>query len=218
MSKISELIVEIEKTEKRSRLIAIVLSTIIIGFVIVTGYLINEQIKDEYVIEVQKSDLEIQKAELQKIVIELKEKDSLLTAQNTRLREVQGRLDNYWNEALKSNKIKEYADYLLKAIKGDEHYDEAIDRMNKLAKKSGFVQITDSNGTPYLTPIKKIDSDVTFYIAKKAMRIRYGVIGDPRFSRTSQIGNRVVRVNDVVRLDEKFKTGRAEWAKISHDL
>jgi len=216
MSKIKERIIEIDKSAKRSRLIAIILGVIIIAFIVVTGYLINEQIKDKQIIENKKAELQVKVDELTEAQKELKAKDLLLTSQNERLREVQGRLDTYWEEAVRSDKIKDYADYLLKAIKGDKHYDEALIKMNELANKTGYVQITDSNGTPYLSPIKKIDTDVTFYIAQKAMRVRRGVIGDPNFSNTSQIGNKVVKVNDVVRLDEIIKTGGAEWGKIAY--
>ena len=216
MSKIKERIIEIDKSAKRSRLIAIILGVIIIAFIVVTGYLIYEQIKDKQIIENKKAELQVKVDELTEAQKELKAKDLLLTSQNERLREVQGRLDTYWEEAVRSDKIKDYADYLLKAIKGDKHYDEALIKMNELANKTGYVQITDSNGTPYLSPIKKIDTDVTFYIAQKAMRVRRGVIGDPNFSNTSQIGNKVVKVNDVVRLDEIIKTGGAEWGKIAY--
>lgn len=216
MSSIGGKLKEVEKSAKRTRLITTVLATIMIIFIALSAVLIILVKQANANLEEEKLIVENQKKQLEDKNIELAKKDSLLTFQNKRLREVQGKLDNYWNQAVASNKINVYADYLSKAINGDEHYNDALFKMNELANKLGYVQITDSNGKQYLSPLKELDSDVTFYRANTAMRVRYGVIGDRNFSNTSQIGNKVVKVNDVVRLDSIIKTGGAEWGKIGY--
>ncbi len=216
MSSIGGKLKEVEKNAKRTRRISTILATIMIIFIALSAVLIILVKKANTSLEEEKQIVETQKKQLEAKNEELAKKDSLLTFQNERLREVQGKLDNYWNQAVSSNKINAYADYLSKAINGDEHYNDALSKMNELANKTGYVQITDSNKKQYLSPIKELDSDVQFYIAKTAMRVRRGVMGDPNYSNTSQIGNKVVRVNDVVRLDSIIKTGDAEWGKIGY--
>ena len=214
MSSIGGKLKEVEKSAKRTRQISTILATIMIIFIALSAVLIILVQKANANLEAEKQIVETQKKQLEEQNKVLAKKYSLLTFQNERLRDVQGKLDSYWDKAVATNKINAYADYLAKAINGDEHYNDALAKMNELANRTGYVQITDSNGRQYLSPIKELDSDVTFYIANTAMRVRYGVIGDPNFSNTSQIGSKVVKVNDVVRLDSIIKTGGAEWGKI----
>ena len=217
MSSISGKLKEVEKKSKRTRRVSTILASIMILFIALSAILIVIVNQTNTKLAEEKQKVEDQKEELLATNKALAEKDSILVIQNKRLREVQGKLDSYWNDAVASNNMNDYAEYLSKAIVGDEYYDEAISRMNELAdKNTGYVQITDSNSKEYLSPIKEFDSEVTFYKANKTMRIRQGVIGDPNFPNTSQIGNRTVNVNDVVRLDSIIKTGSAEWGKIGY--
>ncbi len=215
MSSIGGKLKEVEKNAKRTRRITTILATIMIIFIALCVVLIILVDQANNNLAAEKQKVENQRTQLENQNKILAEKDALLTFQNKRLREVQGRLDEYWNQAVASNKINDYADYLSKAINGDEHYNDALVKMNELANKTGYVQITDSNGKQYLSPIKELDSDVQFYIANSDRSVRRGIIGDPNFSNSSRIG-KTIRNGDVVRLDKIIKSGEAEWGKIGY--
>jgi len=216
MSKIQERIKEIDKSAKRSRLIAIILSVVIIGFVIYTGYLLNEISETNDNLTKSEISLKANKVSLEESNTALEKKDSILTLKNKKLLELRGSLEKEWNKADASGKIKDYASYLERAIEDDDHYSEALQKMNTLANDKGYVQITDSNGTKYLEEIENLNTDDVFYRVKKAMSVRFGVIGDRSFSNTGRTGN-VIDIGDVVKIINKYTSGGAEWAEIRYD-
>jgi len=205
MSKIQDRIKEIDKSAKRSRLIAILLSLIIIGFIIYTGYLLNQ---------LSKTNNELTKSEKS-----LTDSKIVLQEKNKKLLELRGSLKKEWDRANASGQLKDYASYLERAIEDDLHYAEALQKMNTLANTKGYVQITDSDGLKYLDKIENLNTDDIFYRVIKDMNVRNGVLGHPDFKNknTSRNGD-IINIGNVVKIIQvySFNSG-AEWAEIKYD-
>jgi len=214
MSNLSEKIKEREKKSRQNKLTNNILGFIVVIFMVVSVMLYSS-LKEQKA-NLQKSEKDLQASE--KSLIDsnkaLKEKDSILMLQNEKLLALRGSIETFWNDAQNSNRLRDYANYIERAIEGDEHYAVAINKMIELAAKKGYVQITDSDGTKYLSKIEGLNTKYEFFRVGKAMNVRNGVLGDNSFSNTSRNGD-VLNIEDVVKLGKvyTFNSG-AEWAEI----
>lgn len=219
MSNLSDKIREREKRSRQNKLIMNILGVVVIIF-IGTSVMLYYSLEDEKR-KLIESETELIASEKSLIDSnkELEIKEAILKEQNNKLLELRGSLEKEWNRADMSGKIKDYASYLERAIEDDDHYSEALQKMNTLANDKGYVQITDSNGTKYLEKIENLNTDDVFYRVIKDMNVRNGVLGHPDFSNrnTSRNGD-IIRIGDVVKITQpySFNSG-AEWAEIRYD-
>ncbi len=219
MNDLSERIKAREKKSRQIKFANTLLSIAVIIF-IVTSVMLYSNLKEEKR-KLTESETNLLASEKKLIASNksLEEKEAILEEKNKKLLDLRGSLEKEWRKADESGKIKDYASYLERAIEDDDHYSEALKKMNTLANDKGYVQITDSNGSKYLKEIENLKTDDVFYRVIKAMNVRYGVLGHPDFRNrnTSRNGN-IIRIGDVVKIIKKYSfNSGAEWAEIRYD-
>lgn len=214
MSNLSEKIKERERKSKQSKMTSTILSVVVIIFMVSSVLLYSSLKKEEKALKLSETNLQTSYDSIAKIKNALAKSDSILTIQNEKLLALRGSIETFWNDAQSSNRLRDYASYLERAIEGDQHYNEALDIMIKEATKKGYVQITDSDGTKYLSKIEGLNTEYEFFRVGKAMNVRNGVLGDDSFSNTSKNGD-VLNIEDVVKLGDvySFSSG-AEWGEV----
>jgi hypothetical protein len=115
--------------------------------------------------------------------------------------------DELWDYAVKENTVQAYADYI--NIKGLN--DEVYQKLNKLFKKVGYVQIQESNGKMLIDPI-----DVAFglWTSKSARSIRNGVMGLKGYTSTQRNGDVVLEGQPFIIVKDSIMSGKTRWAEI----
>ncbi len=214
MGNLSDKIKERERKSKQNKLMMNVLGVVVIIFM-VSSVLLYSKLKEEKrkLTESETSLLASEKSLLASNK-ELKTKDSILIIQNKKLLELRGSIDNFWNAAQNSNRMKDYASYLERAIEDDDHYNDALTLLNSLATQTGYVQVTESNGNILLQKIENLNTEDQFYKALSDRSIRRGVINNPDFPNSSVKGT--LRTDDVVKVVRLIPSGNAQWAEIRY--
>jgi hypothetical protein len=217
MNDLSERIKAREKKSRQIKFVNTLLSVAVIIFIVTSVLLYSSLKKEKAALIKSETNLQTSYDSISKIKNKLAISDSILSLQNEKLLQIRGSIQELWEKADSSGRIKDYAIYLESAIEDDEHYTEALTKMNTLANDKGYVQITDSNGVKYLNEIENLNTNDVFYRVIKAMSVRYGVIGDSSFSNTSRTGN-VIKEGDVVKIIKVFDfNSGAQWAEIRYD-
>jgi hypothetical protein len=217
MNDLSERIKAREKKSRQIKFVNTLLSIAVIVFIVTSVLLYSSLKKEKAALIKSETDLQTSYDSISKIKNKLAISDSILSLQNEKLLQIRGSIHELWKKADSSGRIKDYASYLESAIEDDEHYTEALNKMNTLANDKGYVQITDSNGIKYLSEIENLNTNDVFYRVIKAMSVRYGVIGDSSFSNTSRTGN-VIKEGDVVKIMKVFDfNSGAQWAELRYD-
>jgi hypothetical protein len=142
-----------------------------------------------------------------------KEKLEEIKVKYDSLRQVQlkqmERGDDLWDYAKKENTIEAYSDYI--KIKGSNN--DATNSIKKLLKKTGYVQIQESNGKIL---IELIDSKSGLWTTKSARSIRNGVMGLKQFRSTQRNGDVILEGQPFVILQDSIMSGKTRWAKIAY--
>lgn len=115
--------------------------------------------------------------------------------------------DELWEYTEKTNTIQAYTDYI--KIKGPN--DKVIDKIKSLMRKTGYVQIQESNGTMNIIPSVKGSG---LWEAKTARSIRYGVIG--KSGNSNRTGDVILQKQPFVILQDSIMSGRTRWAEIAY--
>ncbi len=220
MSNLSEKIKEREKKSQQNKLMMNVLGVVVIIFMISSIMLYTQLKKEKKALTESEANLLKSEKSLIDSNRDLEIKDSILSLKNEKLLQLRGSIDNYWQEADNSGNIKDYANYLKRAIEGDKHYQEALEKMNTLARKRGYVQITNRNGTKNLKKIENLNTDDIYYEVTQSMNVNYGAKGHPDFNNrnTSRKIGEVVQKYDVVKIIKvyTYTSSKAEWAEIGY--
>lgn len=225
MSDIKELIRETNKNAKRSRLINNILWGVVLMLMMVAMYTtmlsisakneaISERDAKEQLLIVADSltkqaeelvaELEISEGNLQ---LE-KDKLELIKVKYDSLREITiNQKDDLWEYAVKENTLEAYNDYI--NIKGINQ--EVVDRVKNLLRKTGYVQIQESNGEVLIEPINK---QYGLWKTKSTRSIRYGVIG--KSTNSNRNGDAVLKDQPFVILEDSLWSGKTRWAKIAY--
>lgn len=230
MSEIKQLITEINKNSKRSRLINNILWIVVSVLVIISFYttLLAIESKNEVIVErdakeaaliisdslknraqelvedlrIVEENLEGEKAELELVKVAY---DSVRQVQ---LELLENQSDQLWEYTEKTNTIQAYTDYL--KIKGDNGH-AVIGKIKSLMRRTGYVQIQESNGTMNIIPSS---NEYGLWEAKSARSIREGVIGID--SRSKRTGDVILQKQPFVILQDSIWSGKTRWAKIAY--
>tara|TARA_R110000796_G_scaffold58413_5_gene134915 strand:+ start:21743 stop:22441 length:699 start_codon:yes stop_codon:yes gene_type:complete len=232
MSDIKNLIRETNKNAKRSRLINNVLWGVVLILMMVAMYTTNLSIstKNEAVAakneaiqerdakekllvvadslttqaEILVTELEVSEGNLQ---LE-KDKLELIKVKYDSLRQITiNQKDDLWEYAIKENTLEAYSDYV--NIKGIN--DEVVSKIKTLLRKTGYVQIQESNGNMLIEPINK---QYGLWKTKSTRSIRYGVIG--KSSNSARNGDAILRDQPFVILEDSLWSGKTRWAKVAY--
>jgi len=232
MSDIKELIRETNKNAKKSRLINNILWGVVLLLMMVAMYTtmlsistkneavaakneaISERDAKEKLLVVADSlrkhaqalvsDLEDSEGNLQ---IE-KEKLELIKIKYDSLREITiNQKDDLWEYAVKENTLEAYNDYI--NIKGIN--DEVVAKVKNLLRKTGYVQIEESNGNLLIEPVNR---EYGLWKTKSTRSIRYGVIGKSRNS--ARNGDAILKGQPFVILEDSLWSGKTRWAKVAY--
>ena len=230
MSEIKQLIAEITKNSRRSRMINNILWVIVTILVCVSFYttLLSIESKNEAISERDAKEKALiisdsLKNRAEGLVEDLRiseenlqgEKDKLeqFKVQYDSLRQVQLQLmeeanrDELWDYTVETNTIEAYMDYL--KLKGDNDHN-VIDKIKALMTRTGYVQIQESSGKMH---IEKSDIGYGIWIPKSARSIRHGVIGrNPNSNRTGDV---IFKGQPIVILQDSIWSGKTRWAKIA---
>jgi len=224
MSKIQERIKEIDKSAKRSRLIAIILSVVIIGFIVVTALnlqtISKKNTENEILIKqdsIQKLELIEKNNDLEFLAkeIEVKEQeyktklDSIISENNAAGGEL-------WEYAKKTNTVEAYYNYVdAKGINNidAERLEEIKSSVVNLMTNMAWVQIQESNGNLLFTKSNILGSTGDVRVAKSARSVRNGVIGVD--SNSSRNGH-VISKGQYVIVEETKTSGNTDWARIRY--
>jgi len=225
MSDIKDLIRETNKNAKRSRLINNILWGVVLILMMVAMYttMLSISAKNEAVAERDaKEQLLIVADSLTKqaeeLVAELeisegnlqleKDKLELIKVKYDSLREITiNQKDDLWEYAVKENTLEAYSDYI--NIKGIN--DEVVDKLKSLLRKTGYVQIQESNGEVLIEPINR---EYGLWKTKSTRSIRYGVIG--KSTNSNRNGDAVLKDQPFVILEDSLWSGKTRWAKIAY--
>ena len=213
MSKIQERIAEIDKASKKSRLINNILWVIVFGLVGLSGYFYldalnskKEAIANEEIAKIAKEEAEGLQHDLENLI-----------AKNKKLEFDKVNQDDLWNYAKEQNNIEAYVNYL--EIKGNDSdkLDSVSLKLNEFLKKSGFVQLLDSDGvTKYFSEYNKIPNRKDLWIASSARSVRGGVIGKDSKSKSARNGDVILKDQIVAVEGDIIISGDATWAKINY--
>lgn len=209
MSRIAEKIKDIEKRAKRTRLINTVLIVGLLAFVVSTFVLFDKNEKAKEKLSATNVELENQKDALNESNSELKQTlDRLgkLVAEN----------EKNWADAVTSNTLEDYKDYLESNNSDDPHFIEAYNTLNKLLTKTGFVQILETNGNKLFDTYEKFASDEKFLVATGDRNVRIGVIGNPEYSPSDRNGDVVLKNHIIKIIIPEITSGGTKWAKIKY--
>ena len=234
MSDIKELIRENNRNARKSRLINNILWGIVIILVGVSFYTSFDAIlakkaaeesdrAKQVAILAQKKALKEKNASLKladSLVKQLKlseedlqmEKDKLelFKVKYDSIRELTlNQTDDLWEYAKRENTIESYTDYV--NIKGVN--EEVANNIKSLLKRTGFMQIQESNGNML---IQAYHIDLGLWITKSARSVRNGVIGNPKYSNQSRTGDVILKGQPFVILEDNIMSGKARWAKIAY--
>jgi hypothetical protein len=216
MNDLSERIKAREKKSRQIKFTNTLLSVIVIIFIVTSVLLYSSLKKEKAALIKSETNLQTSYDSITKIKDKLTISDSILSLQNEKLLQLRGSIDKIWEDAQNANTIKDYASYLERAIDGDENYNTALTRIDQLAKKNGYVEITDSDGTKYFQKIESLSAEGEFYKALADRSVRYGVKGDSRFSNQDRNGDAIVTGN-VVKVIKTFSfNSGTEWAEIRY--
>jgi len=215
MSNLSEQIKAREKKSRQNKLMMNILGFVVIIFMVSSVMLYSQLKKEKKALTESETNLKISYDSISKVKNALAKSDSILTIKNAKLLQARGSIESYWTDAVNKNRIKHYANYLSKAIEGDKHYGEALTKMNDLAKKQGYVQVTESNGNVLLEKLNNIDTEDNFYEALSDRSIRRGVVGNSDFTRQGRNGD-AIKAGDVVKVVRIIPSGNAQWAEIRY--
>jgi len=232
MSDIKDLIRETNKTARRGRLINNILWGVVTCLVLVAFYasFLAIDAKKEAVAERDAKEILLtQKEELlivadsltrqaEELVAELeisegnlqveKDKLELIKVKYDSLREITiNKKDDLWEYAVQTNTLESYTDYV--KIKGIN--EDVVSRIKALLRKTGYMQIQESNGTILIEPINR---EYGLWTTKSTRSIRRGVIGIS--TNSNRNGDAILKEQPFVILEDSLWSGKTRWAKIAY--
>jgi capsular polysaccharide biosynthesis protein len=229
MSETREIIKEMGKANRRTRLVNTILWVVVVLLVGVCVYVANiavsEKQKTEQLLVKEKAlsdELQLTNTKLAEQAEELRISEENLQGEKAKLEEFKisydsirqvlleaQNQDELWDITVQTNTVQAYTDYI--KIKGVN--DRVLDRLNTLLTKTGYVQIQESNGTLLFNKVAN-DGGLNIWIPKTARSVRNGVLG--KTSNSSRNGDVIMAGQPVRIVEDSIYTGNARWAKIKY--
>lgn len=232
MSDIKDLIRETNKNAKRSRVINNILWAVVLILMMVAMYTTTLSISTKNEAVAAKNEAIAEKDAKEKLLIVAdslrhqandlianlevsegnlqieKDKLELIKVKYDSLREITiNQKDDLWEYALKENTLEAYTDYVnIKGINSD-----VVAKIKSLLRKTGYVQIEESNGNILIEPINK---EYGLWKTKSTRSIRYGVIG--KSTNSSRNGDAILKEQPFVILEDSLWSGKTRWAKVAY--
>lgn len=210
MSEIKEKIQEINKTAKKSRRINNILWLCVVGLVALAFYLAFMAIDAREIADTEKTKAE----NLAKRNDTLRQNAE--DAKQKLVDNINESRDVLWQNAQSINSADSYSYYVAIYGKEDEHYPEVESAIDALFKDEGYVQILDSDGVTSYFKEKPTSELGRFFVAVSDRNVNTGVLGNDDFPNAGDKPGHTIRQNQVVKLEEEYKSGDAIWAKIGY--
>jgi len=229
MGETRTLIEEVRISNRKSRVINVILWVVIALLVGVAGWVAHyavtqkEQVQillDEQ--EVLNDRLQITNTELEEQKTELKISQDNLEGEKAKLEEISVKYDSLrqamlelesqddlWDITVQTNTVQGYTDYI--KVRGVD--ERVLEKLNGVMDEEGYVQIQESNGTMLFEKVEGTNG-LNIWIPKSTRSVRSGVIGKDRNS--GRNGDVIVKGQPVQIVEDSIYTGRARWAKIKY--
>ena len=222
MSEVKELIREINKANKRSRIVGHILTAVVIILIGVAFYTTKISLDAKHDAEHATELVEQGKIRAEAIAADLKISQENLQGEKDKLEQIQVSYDslrqsiiqeqqNLWNYTTEQNTLEGYSDYL--SIKGEDDHD-VVDKIRPFLKSTGYVQIQDSNGEMLFDPLNNEEGDL--WKPKSARSIRNGVVGKADQKTIARNGDVILEGQIIQIVDDSLMSGKSRWAKIKY--
>ncbi len=194
------------------KIVVIVLVVLILGLFTSVVFLANNLKSTNETLQAQKDTLQIQQEALRKRNKEIEDyKNQLLGSVKSE--------DVYYEIAQEQNTPEAYLDYLQQfaADTAAVHKSEVEQSLNSLMSKKGYVQVIESDQNPLFESHEGYAGGDEYMIAKTAMRVRSGVIGNSEYSPSKVIPGEIISEGQIVKiLKGSIPSGSSFWAHVAY--
>lgn len=230
MSETRELIREISKSNRKTRLVNTILWVVVALLVGTCVYIANiaitqKQKTEELLVKEQQLSEQLQttNTKLAEQAEELRISEENLQVEKAKLEEIkisydsirqvlleEQNQDELWEMTVQQNTVQAYGDYI--KVKGVN--DKVIEKLESLLTRTGYIQIQESDGTMLFERYLGRDAGLNLWTPTSTRSVRSGVIG--KSSNSGRNGDAILAGQPVRIVEDSIYTGKARWAKIKY--
>ena len=225
-----ELIREISRTSRRTRMINTILWVVVLVLVAGAGWVAHyavtqkDKVEELLVKEKELADkLQSTNTLLESQAEQLRISEENLQGEKEKLEEIkisydsirqvlleEQNQDELWETTVQQNTVQAYGDYI--KVKGVN--DKVIEKLESVLTRTGYIQIQESDGTMLFERYLGRDMGLNLWAPKSTRSVRNGVIG--KSSNSERNGDAIFAGQPVRIVEDSIYTGKARWAKIKY--